>query len=242
MPWSAHALDTFIAPKLSALKVCSAQKIPELPNYLGSLRVNQILGIGAYPEPMSVLVANFISRLAMAINEYNAGQIHLVNYVDNLEEQRFPEHRKALFSFENCILHGHIAGTCLNALSKVYGEIPALFTKGDGSPHDRLRLLNNRIKHFDEDVEEAADDSGATIPLAPIWITDTGLEGKKAALEFTELARILTDRSADAKTLSEEIFSKVVELRKLQEQGDAASQAGGTAKPDDDVDASHLRK
>lgn len=242
MPWSAHALDTFIAPKLSALTACSAPEIPELPNYLGSLRVNQLLGIGAYPEPMSVLVDNFISRLAMAVNVYNAGRIHLMNYVANLEEQRFPEHRMALFSFENCILHGHIAGTCLNALSKVYGDIPPLFTKGDGSPHDRLRLLNNRIKHFDEDVEEAADGNGTEIPLAPIWITDTGLESKTAALEFTELAGILTDRSADAKTLAEDIFRKVAELRNHQEQGDAEFQAGGTAKPDDDVAASDLRK
>src|SRR5215211_2331637 len=47
----------------------------------------------------------------------------------------------------------------------------SMFAPGDGSDYDRLRLLSNRIKHFDEDVERAAQAGAESIPIAPIWIT-----------------------------------------------------------------------
>jgi hypothetical protein len=86
MPWSAYALDNFIAPKLSLLNVCNAPDVPELPNNYGSLVLNQAL-FTIYTDPVKVLLLNFIRRLRSAIGEYRSGREHLVQYVSKLPDQ-----------------------------------------------------------------------------------------------------------------------------------------------------------
>ena len=221
MPLSAYALDNFIAPKLSLLNVCNAPDVAELPNYHGSLVLNQML-FSIYAEPVKVLLLNFVRRLDAAIGEYRSGRDYLMQYLSTLPDHReLDKHNRALAHFEDCIINGYIAIVCLNGLGTHFRRsdpsAPAVFIPGDGSDYDRLRKLNNRIKHFDEDVEKAVASGSAATPLAPVWITNDGLEASTASLSFIELADILTAQAKDAKSFSEEIFTEVAERRKQQQ-------------------------
>jgi hypothetical protein len=102
MPWSAYALDKFIAPKLSLLNVCNAPDVPELPNYHGSLVLNQAL-FSIYADPVNVLLLNFVRRLRLAIGEYRSGREFLVQYVSKLPDHReLGNYNTALAHFEVC--------------------------------------------------------------------------------------------------------------------------------------------
>jgi hypothetical protein len=115
-------------------------------------------------------------------------------------------HRKAVAHFENCILQAHIAILCLNGVGKSLKNVPLVFVTNDGSDYDRLRCLNNRIKHFDEDVEKVVKAGSVGILKAPVWITNEGLEAGGTALTFAELADILMTQSKDAESFAKDFF------------------------------------
>ncbi len=46
------------------------------------------------------------------------------------------------------------------------------------------------------------------MPVAPIWITNDGLEASSASLRFAELADILTAQASDAKAFAEDFFNE----------------------------------
>lgn len=69
--------------------------------------------------------------------------------------------------------------------------------------------MNNRIKHFDEDITE-----GKHIHVAPLWLTDTSLHTDGAALTYAEFAEMLDVHADDAKNFSEDFFAEAVRRRK----------------------------
>lgn len=74
----------------------------------------------------------------------------------------------------------NIAIVCLHGLGKhlrrTDRSVPAVYSHDDSSDYNRLNKLNNRIKHFDEDIVEAAAKQSPTImPVAPVWVTNDGL-------------------------------------------------------------------
>jgi len=101
-------------------------------------------------------------------------------------------------------------------LRQTGAAVPKVFTVKDQSDYDRLRELNNRIKHFDEDVAKAVE-RGSVIPVVPVWITNDGLETAKHFLRFDELAAILTVQAGDAKAFSEDFFKEAEERRKSKQ-------------------------
>jgi hypothetical protein len=214
--FSVHILDDLTAPKLSSLTICGAPEVPELPNYHGSLVLNHALGFGRYKEPVTVLLLNFLRRLRSATEEYRRGRENLAKYIAALPQHELGAYHRALAHFEDCVLNANVAIACLNGLGKYlhssHPSVPPVFKPGDGSDYDRLRSLNNRIKHFDEDIVEAALKGSGNIPVAPVWITNHGFEASTASLSFVELADILTVQAGDAKAFAEDFFD---EKRKL---------------------------
>lgn len=209
--FSTEILDNLTAPKLSLLSSCGAPDVPELPSYQGSLVLNHAFGFGNYKEPVKVLLLSFLRRLQSATQGYRNGRENLESFVSALPQHKLRSFNTALAHFEDCIFNANIAIACLNGLGKHLRSsdptVPPVFTVGDGSDYDRLRLLGNRIKHFDEDVINA-ESTGKSIPLAPVWITNHGLEASTASLSFVELADILTAQAGDAKAFSEDFFNE----------------------------------
>lgn len=210
--FSAVILDDLTAPKLSLLNSCGAPDVPELPNYHGSLVLNQAFGPGKYKEPAKVLLLNFLRRLRSATEEYRSGRGNLKRYISALPQHELGYFNRALVHFEDCILNANVAIVCLNGLGTYLHSsdpsVPSVFNPGDGSDYDRLRLLSNRIKHFDEDIIDAARSGALNMPVAPVWITNDGLEASSASLRFTELADILTAQASDAKAFAEDFFNE----------------------------------
>lgn len=208
--YSDDVLDDLTSPKLTLLTACEASEVPELPHYDAVLKMNQVLGPVKYKNDNDrVLLMMFISRFKTAISEYNRGRIFLQRYVDALPANHFlEEHRKALAHFENCILQLHVAIVSLASLGggikpgRAKSGWKQLYVIGDGSDYDRLRLLNNSIKHFDEIIDDAVK-SNASVPIAPVWITNDGFECTKGArLSFLEIETIFEAQAKDAENFS----------------------------------------
>jgi hypothetical protein len=199
MQYSDYMLDTLTAPKLTSLTACGAVEVPALPDYDILLKLNQ-LGSVRYKDNAKVLIMTFIRRLKTAISEYSQGRGFLEKYIDALPGKHLLEaHRVALSHFENSILQLHVAIVSLAALGGGTGR-PLLYVSN--SDYDRVRLLANSIKHFDEEVARAAQ-SNAPVPIAPLWITNDGFEcSKNAKVSFSEMKAIFEDQAKDAETLS----------------------------------------
>jgi hypothetical protein len=214
MQWSAFVLDTLLAPKLSELTRCGAPELPDFPNYRFSLILNQLFSGIQYRDYTRILLNGFIGRLAEATKEYQAARICLDRYVSRLpEHDRLGEYWKSLMHFEVVVLRLHLAITCLGGAVQSVGIDSPIFKRGDTSDYDRLRLINNRIKHFDEDIQEALSKKRA-VPITPLWITNDGIESSEAKLTFLELVEILKTQTEDARNFSETFFNDARDRRK----------------------------
>lgn len=222
MQFSAHVLDEMIAPKLSLLTSCGARDVPQMPNHHIALVLNQAI-TPIYPERVKILTLNFIRHIQAATAEYRNGRDSLSHYVSMLPDHGIGRYTRALAHFEDCVLNAYIAVVCLDGVGAVLREtnpsVPRVFTPGDQSDYDRLRQLNNRIKHFDEDVAKAVE-GHSRVPVAPVWITDTGLETPRHFLHFDELAEILVAQAKDAEDFSVDFFREAAERRKSKQKID----------------------
>jgi hypothetical protein len=211
MPLTNYSLDNFIAPKLSQLTNCVVPALPDLENYFDALVLNYIF-ILRYDQPVFVLVLTSIKRLEGAVAAYQTGRSILNQYISELPQQRdLAKHRSAILNFETCLIHTYISVVCFNAVAGLL-KGPTFFTIGDGSPPDRLRLIYNRIKHFDEDVDESAK-ARKVVPLAPTWITNDGFESNDTSLLFSELADVLKNLISLAKVFAEDLPKREVDRR-----------------------------
>jgi hypothetical protein len=222
MQYSEHVLNALTAPKLTFLTDCGAGEISQLPpHYESVIRLNQAVGGVGHDANERVLILNFISRLRTAISEYNQGQRFLQKYVEALPRNHLLNaHREALIHFESSILQLHVAVVSLAGLGggtspgNVKSGRTQLYVRGDKSDYDRLRLLCNSIKHFDEDVERATQ-RNVTVPIAPLWITNDGFEClKNANVSFSEMKAIFEAQTRDAESFSNQ--SDYLGLGRLQ--------------------------
>ena len=186
------------APELPALTSCDLLDVAELPDYVLRIALQQKLGVSRYKDPnVVVCLIAFVSRLDAAIREYAAARTRLREYLSALpEHNHLRSHALAVSNFESCVLHAWPMFLCLERLVFLFGVTPPARVKG--SEYDRLRELNNRLKHFDEDILQAA--KGGTVAVAaPMWLTNDALKCERSTLTYRELADALIAASADAK-------------------------------------------
>lgn len=214
MQFSNYLLDNFISPKLSALNACGAGDLPEFENYFPLFAINQALQKN-YPEHLRVTLLNFMRRLSFSTSQYRLGRESLKRYVDKLPHaQAISIYSQSLLQFESCILNLYISVLCLENVSNLLSMKTFMFKENDGSDYDRLRKLNNRIKHFDEDINEAAK-AKLPISVAPIWLTNGGLESSCGTqLEFSEIVGIIDDAHKDAKAFSIDFIKEAADREK----------------------------
>ena len=205
MSWQDYTLDTFIAPGLSRLKTCSAPEIPALPNYLGSLYLNQILG-KRYEEATIISIANAIRRTSFAITNYRAGRQHLLTYVESLPDQKISDYFQALSYFETCILHTYTVMVLFKNIFPKNGEIAKHIITNE----DSLKKFSNKIKHFDDDIKNHYE-KVAVFPLNPIWITGDGIDciepkdSSNWSISFCDIAEKLKSLADISRILSERV-------------------------------------
>lgn len=208
MRWAAHILNDHIAPDLNNLTECNVTAVEALPNYAGAAILNNVLVAKVYNRNQITLLLGFISHLKRGIDFYTEGRSALSEYIASLpDHDRLDAHAVARVSFESCIIHAYLAVCRLRRFGESLGAPKnELYTLGDGSEYDRLRLINNRIKHFDEDIEVGHGEFAG--PAVPVWLENAGLRSSNSFLSFEELAEILSSATDDAKSFSATIYEE----------------------------------
>lgn len=211
MQWNWTILEEFVAPELRALNKFAVPELQQMPNYFNSLLVNQVF-VAKLPEQDRRLTANFIARIEHANDAYRAGSAYLSQYIDCLPENDTTKlYRRSLRNFENCILHTHVAISCAIKIANIY-RVEPLYQPGDCSDYDRIRRINNRIKHFDEDIICCGADNNS--PTVPMWLTNEGLKSSDGEISYIELHNVLSFAEADCMESSENFFNYVRERNK----------------------------
>ena len=167
--------------------------------------LNSVL-IAKLPTKHHKLFSIFIRRVQVATDHYRAAIDPIRQFSHELEAQKFGLYITALNNLEICVLNAHIASCCGNSLLNLIGQRPS-YTNNDGSDYDRLRRLNNRIKHFNEDIVAGTDIN------TPMWITNDGLSCIDCDLSFDELHEILNCAVTDCEGFSEGYFKDIMDLR-----------------------------
>lgn len=197
---SAFALDNYIAPKLSQLNKCNvpdmSKKHKESSHWLYNFTLNIMLRIKI--EGREKQYRLFILRHAQnAFYEYQLARLLLQKYIDDLSnnKQSIELYVESLVHFEGCIAQmWQIYDQIKRNLSGKHKNFKGIYTKDDGSPHERLNMLYNISRYAGENIPDEG--------TVPIWITNDGLEAKDYSITFDELAKLLGEIGFIADKLS----------------------------------------
>lgn len=199
--FGAFVLNKYGAPHLSELTRCGAPFLAEPPNYLGTFVLNSVFRF-KYPDPIGRIVLIFGRRVMHAVHEYTTGRDLLAEYVQRLPQtnSHYLQALRAVTHFEHCIGSTHEAIGFIERLVGITNP-SAVSPKDDRA--NRLRLIWNRTKHFDEDILDfriANDDI-----CAPVWLTNEGISSTAATMTFDELHFVLSDLVSVLKSLTEDV-------------------------------------
>jgi len=216
--YAAFIVNGFGAPDLAELTECGAPELEEPCNYLGSFILNNLFAV-EYPDPMKRLTLMFGRRADNAVREYRTGRDLLSSYLQRLPQRNdhFLVALRATTHFEQCI--GSVChGSAL--LERLVEVANARDPSNPNVPDDRerrLRLIWNRSKHFDEDISPGK--MVADKITAPVWLTNTGISSEKITVTWRELHGLIKEQQQALKFFSEELPSKVIEMRRLASIG-----------------------
>jgi hypothetical protein len=171
------ALDTFVSQDLSKLTSCAPQSLesefPERGDWLNQFVLRRFFQ-NHVAEEHAALVFIFLRRAEAAIDEWE-----LACQAAREGVQQPSVYFKTLRHVESCLAalwQGFDFG--MSALGT------ELFTKGDGSPYERLNWLYNKGRHFDAHTLPAGD-------LHALCLTNDGLHSREHAVTFEEMREAL---------------------------------------------------
>ncbi|MBR0684043.1 hypothetical protein GXW74_26490 [Roseomonas eburnea] len=201
-------LEWFVAPRLSALISCSAPEIISLANPIGRLMFEGVFGnLPVKNDAQRTAIVQVCRRSSEAIAAYVNGRRFLIDFVNSpIKADNLQAHAEAVQYFETCISSVYLALNMwvrhFNAIGIPVPDVSSVNRRNivyaPNAVFDRLRMIHNRVKHFDEDVEEAMV-AGNTPPSSPIWFVNDGIEstdksnGSSVKLNFQELVEVLED-------------------------------------------------
>lgn len=187
-----YALDNFAAHKLSLLTRCGASEMPIAQNWLGSFITRSIF-LANTPSKDRAYIFNIIRRAEGSLNAYREARTALIEYVKTPRSELSPYFR-SLLNFEVAIAQCYQG---LELLARSVGH--KLFEEDDGSVYQRLQVLYVDSKHMDRMI------SGGKLPdeaTGAVWITNEGLESKRAKVTFSEIELMLAEMSDFARELA----------------------------------------
>jgi len=180
---SNYFLDNFVAHELSLLTECGAPELSRKVNWIGAFILTSAFVATLAPKKRTY-VFNFLRRAEGAFSTYSEARNALIEYLQTPRNVVSPYFR-ALLNFEVCIAQCYQGYELLATAS---GR--KLFKPNDKSGAERLCKLYVDSKHMDKMIDGGKLPTKAT---AAIWITNEGLESKRATVSFEELCRILSN-------------------------------------------------
>lgn len=213
MQFGAFVLDKYGAPKLSKLTEFNVPEMAEPPNYLGSFVLNSLL-IMPHEDPEGRFILMFGRRVEHAIREYRKGRDLLLSYVAGLPQtnNHFLRALQAATHFEQCV------GSICQAAALLTGLINRIPNTPPPEPDNRearLKLIWNRAKHFDDDIEKRKNNTTEDI-TAPVWLTNDGIECTRATVTFDELHAVLLELLSGLRFYAEELPAKYQERQRAE--------------------------
>ena len=196
MPITSWACDRFVTPESSRIK---SDPFPELPNsaeghsdWLANFILNSMFRVDL-EDRQRALRFSAIRKTQAALAEYSEASSSLSRYVGQ-SGRPIDCLFDSLRHTENCVLQAYQAFQLARMATGV-----KLFSVGDNSPLDRLRLLSNSVRHCDERLADGEAPSGAT---TPVWISDEAVCSLRASLMYTELTALLDTLCTIAQSVS----------------------------------------
>lgn len=193
-----------------------------LPDYYEAFFVNNIL-VALVNDKARPLIFAMLRHLSQATIEYSAAGKSLTEFSNckPQSKQSIASYLRSLSHLEHVVIHTDLAVGLNHAIARCSdaGTPVNHYNRNENSPEERLRILHNTLKHFDERVLEGK------VPdrVAPIWITSDGLRtlsepsantsSAMVELKFVELATLLTDLAANARFLSCDVYQIALERR-----------------------------
>jgi hypothetical protein len=197
--FSTEILDNYVVPNLSKLNRCGSSPLKRPPNYFREFLLRSAFGKKKFKPTAHALLTVFFRRTDFACVEYGLGHRRLAKYCRGLPDDNSETRvlRLSLSHFETCLIHAEAAIRAMIAmLHQLEAEVP------EYPEYNRIRLLANRVRHFDEDTEKEAKRGGRPA-ISPIWISDTGLHCKQSSITFPELKSVLVAAIRDSKNFAE---------------------------------------
>jgi hypothetical protein len=189
---SNYMLDNFVAHKLSGLTACGVKEITINKNWLGTFILTNVFR-ARLPNRERAYVFNFLRRAEGSLFAYGQARIALIEYLNTPRNVLSPYFR-ALLNFEVCIAQCYQG---YELLARASGD--KFYEPGGKSSAERLQMLYVDSKHMDRMIDGGKIPTEAT---AAIWITNDGLQSKRATLLFEELCEMLLHMGLLADQLS----------------------------------------
>jgi len=211
MQFSSKILDTYFAPNISELRSAVIPEIPIAVDQRLSFALNHALGAKRFKH------VGHLATIGAAMSHHVTANREYLNAREgvNASIHNLPEHAhlykltKAISHFETCILHCHISALCLHNIHVAL--VPSADSKIYSDPdYEKLRVLSNRIKHFDEDMRDGIN-SNTPIQTYPIWLTETEVHCRDGSLAYDDLARILVAHDDSLRFLASDFFKPAVD-------------------------------
>ena len=200
--------DTILNSIATGMSELKSPRPPSLSADRGSL-VEYVLNATFHPtrdDQWRIFGSASIPRSIAARAAYRAATLYLSEYVAALpDKQNLNKFRDAIDGFEQCVHHTRVSMDLVRHMEAKAAGSKAVkqfgYAKNDGSPEDRLAKLDNRAKHFAEDIL-----AGDFLYPTPIWLSDNGLVCSEAELSFFELARLLEDLGDNVAFIARDMF------------------------------------
>ncbi len=198
MPLSNFAFDRYISQELSNLTECHVPDLASEPFRAGGWLSEFILN-STFGHPIDHgrrrFGLGFLRRAEAAFMEHALFRTALIEYISTTP-LRPSQYFRCIHHLESTIA---AAWQAFDFARRVFNE--DVFTKGGGSPHERLNFIYNTARHFDPDELPAGH-------LHPVWLSNRAVHSATAELSFAELADMLREIGEFANKLAKVAIMK----------------------------------
>lgn len=191
-----------------------AEDFPHFRSWLGNHLLNVGLRSGIDPELRAIFLS-VIRRASQALSHYLTARDRTIRYANWDCSGSIPasDYFGAIGEWESCLLQYQILIDVLNKASRGKGDWRA-YTRGDGTPAERMCEMANRVKHSPRDQVRIEE-------LTPLWLEKEGL-GALDGYEVT-YAELAEELRGPCK-LAEDMVDPAALFRRLEEEREATSE------------------
>lgn len=192
--FAGEVLTKYIAPGILSFRSADMPDMssynPESSHWVSNHFLNTVLR-GSLQMPAGAYVSNYLRRAEGAFSEHDRARSATTAFLQS-ERQSPSLYAEALLHWEFFAAQSWQGYALLQKLIQLIADDRSflVFSPRDGTVEQRLWLLYNAMKHVEKRIA-----SGQILDetVAPVWLSDRGLECTDGHLEFAETGDVLRD-------------------------------------------------